>query len=406
MRERYPCGNLRRREFVGTAAAAFSMLGAMNVSAQQPGKQGASAPPGESLGIPGPYPGRVIEVRNRALQRDRAGSRAAVRETLNRGLVALTGADDPVEAWRIFVKPGECVGIKVVPNGYPGAHTSPELVLEVIDGLRSAGIPHKDMVVFDRYGLEFRDARYSEILPDGVARGGLTPVAWDPGQLTIKFDGKDPIAGYDPDEFVQLTLVGRGQDPKDDRCFRSHLGRIVTKRLDKIIGLPCIKDHHAAGVTGALKNMSHGLVNNVFRSHSSPQSIAMVAFIPAVVSHPIIRKKCVLHIMDGSRCVWEGGPFGKTPGWLWNHNALLFATDPVAMDRVEWDILDARRTAMKVPGVGAVGRLAADPFKQEGYDIRQPQYVAMAGQAGLGNFDYKSPNGRRFSIDHRVTTIG
>ncbi len=60
---------------------------------------------------------------------------------------------------------------------------------------------------------------------------------------------------------------------------------------------------------------------------------------------------------------------------------------------------------MKVPGVGAVGRLAADPFKHEGYDIRQPQYIAMAGQAGLGNFDYKSPNGRRFSIDHRVVTI-
>ena len=99
---------------------------------------------------------------------------------------------------------------------------------------------------------------------------------------------------------MQLTLVGRGQDPKDDRCFRSHLGRIVTKRLDKIICLPCVKDHHAAGATGALKNMSHGLVNNVFRSHSSPQSIAMVAFIPAVVSHPIIRKKCVLHIMDGT----------------------------------------------------------------------------------------------------------
>jgi hypothetical protein len=206
-------------------------------------------------------------------------------------------------------------------------------------------------------------------------------------------------------QFVQLTLVGRGQDPKDDRCCRSHLGKIVTKRLDKIIGLPCIKDHHAAGATGALKNMSHGLVNNVFRSHSSPQSIAMVAFIPAVVSHPIIRKKCVLHIMDGSRGVWEGGPFGKNPEWLWDYNAMLFATDPVAIDHVEWDILDARRKEMKVPGVGSVGRLIADPFKQEGYDIRQPQYIALAGQAGLGNFDYKSPNGRRFSIDHRIINI-
>ena len=402
MRERYHCGALRRRDFVGTAA--FSMLGAMAVSAQEPRAQVGSAPRVGSLGVPGPYPGRVIEMRNPALKRRAGGNRAAMRETLNRGLIALTGAGDPVEAWRIFVKPGESVGIKVVPNGYPGAHTSPELVLEVIDGLRSAGIKLKDMVVFDRYGLEFKDARYQEILPDSVARGGLTPVAWDPGQLTIKFDGNDPIAGYDPDEFVQLTLVGRGQDPKDDRCFRSHLGRIVTKRLDKIIGLPCVKDHHAAGVTGALKNMSHGLVNNVFRSHSSPQSIAMVAFIPAVVSHPIIRKKCVLHIMDGSRGVWEGGPFGKNPEWLWDHNALLFATDPVAMDHVEWVILDARRRIMKVPGLAAVGQLAADPFKHEGYDIRQPQYIAMAGQAGLGNFDFKSPRGRAFSIDHRVLT--
>jgi uncharacterized protein (DUF362 family) len=402
MRGRHPCGGIQRREFVGAAAA--SILGTAVASSQELKERTDSAQRG-TLGVPGPYPGRVIEIRNQALKRRDGGNRAGVRESLNRGLVALTGADDAVEAWRIFVKPGEAVGIKVVPNGYPGAHTSPELVLEVIDGLRSAGIKLKDMVVFDRYGLEFRTARYQEILPDGVAWGGLTPVEWDPGQLTIKFDGNDPIAGYDPDEYVQLTLVGRGQDPKDDRCFRSHLGRIVTKRLDKIICLPCIKDHHAAGATGALKNMSHGLVNNVFRSHSCPQGIAMVAFIPAVVSHPIIRKKCVLHIMDGSCGVWEGGPYGKTPEWLWDYNALLFATDPVAMDHIEWDILDARRTQMKVPGVGAVGHLGADPFKHEMFDIRQPQYIAVAGQAGLGSFDFKSPKGRRFSIDHRVVTI-
>ncbi len=34
MRDRYPCGSLRRREFMGTAA--LSMLGAMPVSAQAP----------------------------------------------------------------------------------------------------------------------------------------------------------------------------------------------------------------------------------------------------------------------------------------------------------------------------------------------------------------------------------
>ena len=406
MSGRYPCGGFRRRDFLGTAAAATALhiLGATAVSAQEKGKTARGRSRGE-LGVPGPYPGRVVEVRNPTLVKDGKRNREAVRSTLNRGLTELTGADSPVEAWRTFVQPGEAVGIKVVPNGYPGAHTSYELILEVIDGLKAAGIKPKDMVVFDRYGLEFRQAGYQKILPDGIAWGGLTPVAWDPGQLAVNFEGDDPIAGYDPDEFVQLTLVGRGQDPKDDRCFRSHLGKIVTKRLDKIIGLPCIKDHHAAGATGALKNMSHGLVNNVFRSHSSPDSCAMVAFIPAVVSHPIIRKKCVLHIMDGTRGVWDGGPFGRNPKWIWDYNALLFATDPVAMDHVEWDILDARRKEMKVPGVGAVGKLAADPFKHEGYDIRQPQYIAVAGQVGLGYFDYKSPRGRQFSIDHRVVKL-
>jgi hypothetical protein len=328
-----------------------------------------------------------------------------MRATLNRGLVNLTGAEHPIEAWRTFVSPGEAVGIKVVPNGHPGAHTSPELVLEVIAGLESVGIKRKDMVVFDRYLREFLTAGYDKFLPDGVAWGGLTPEGWDPGQMRISFDGNDPIAGYDPDQFVPLTLVTRGQDPKDDRTFRSHLGQIVTRRLDKIICLPCLKDHHAAGATGALKNMSHGLVNNVFRSHSSPDGIAMCAFIPAVVSHPIIRRKCVLHIMDASRGVWEGGPYGKNPEWLWDYNALLLATDPVAMDHVEWDILDAKRKQMGVPGVGAVGRLAADPFKHEGYDIRQPQYIAIAGQVGLGNFDKKSPKGRRFSIDYLVSSL-
>jgi len=403
MREgRLSCG-IDRRTFLGAAAIPF--LGMPAVSAQQSGGGPQPAGQGGKLGVPGPYPGRVIEVQSARLKRSAKADRAAIRAALDRGLTQLTGAEHPVEAWRVFVEPGEAVGIKVVPNGHPGAHSSPELVLEVIDGLRSAGIRLKDMVVFDRYGLEFRTAGYDEILPDEVARGGLTPVEWDPGQLAIDFDVKDPIAGYDSDEFVQLTLVGRGQDPKDDRCYRSHLGRIVTKRLDKIICLPCIKDHHAAGATGALKNMSHGLVNNVFRSHSSPQSIAMVAFIPAVVSHPIIRKKCVLHIMDGTRGVWEGGPYGKNPDWLWDYSALLFATDPVAMDHIEWEILDAKRKEMKIPGVGGVGRLAVDPFGQEGYDIRQPQYIALAGQAGLGIFDHKSPYGRRFSIEHQIVNL-
>jgi len=194
-------------------------------------------------------------------------------------------------------------------------------------------------------------------------------------------------------------------DPKDDRNYRSHLGRIVTKRLDKIICLPCMKDHHAAGATGALKNMSHGLVNNVFRSHSNAEAVAMISYIPAVVSHPVLRTKCVLHVMDATRGVWEGGPFGRKADWLWDHNALLLATDPVAMDHVELDYLNKKRVEMGAAPLHKTGKDVSDPFKQEGYDIRQPQYIAIAGQLGLGNYDYKSPRGRASQIQHTVKKI-
>ena len=112
--------------------------------------------------------------------------------------------------------------------------------------------------------------------------------------------------------------------------------------------------------------------------------------------------------MDGIRAVYHGGPFAweRDKGkWCWDYNSLLLATDPVALDHVEWDIVDAKRKQMGVPGVGAVGQLAADPFKTEGFDGRQPQHIALAGNLGLGVFDYKSPKGRRQSIDYRLVKV-
>jgi uncharacterized protein (DUF362 family) len=392
-----------RRAFLGATAGVIPSLTALHASAQEPKAAKSGAPTLDRLGIPGPYPGRVIEVRNRAMIKNGMRNRAEVKKALDRGMKELVGADDAVSAWRSFFEPGDVVGIKVVPNGAPLAPTSAELMLEVIEGLKSAGVKTSSMIVFDRYKMELMSAKLHQAVPAGVLWGGLTPE--DAPQTVLKFSGNDPVAGYDPDEYMQMNLVHHGADPKDDRQYRSHLGLLITKRVNKLVLLPCLKDHGSAGVTGALKNMSHGLVNNVARSHSTSQTNACNQFIPQVVAHPIVRKKCVLHIMDGIRGVWQGGPFGPNPRFVWDYNALLLATDPVALDHIEWDIIDAKRKEMGVPGVGAVGKLVADPFKTEGFDIRQPQHIALAGNLGLGNFEYKSPLGRRQSIDHRVVTI-
>lgn len=391
MPERYPCGGMHRREFLAGVSALA--LAARSVSAQEPKAAPAIA---GTLGVPGPYPGRVVEARNPAMIRSGVKSRSAVKATLDRGLVELTGATDPVEAWRGFFEPGDVVGIKMNPVGNPLANTSPELMLAVLDGLKSAGVKPRDMIVFERYKQEFLKAKMHEPVPDGVLWGGLTPVD-EPSQLEIHFPGNDPVAGYDRDEYVTMDLVHEGHDPKDDRNFRSHLGLLVTRRVNKLVLLPVLKDHGSAGVTGALKNMSHGLVNNVARSHSSAATNACNQFIPQVVNHPILRKKCVLQILDGIKGVYQGGPFAleKNPHWTWEYNALLVATDPVALDRVEWQIIDAKRKKEGLAPVGAVGKLALDADR-EGFDIRQPQHIALAANVGLGSFD---------KIDHRVVEI-
>ncbi|GAC1469977.1 MAG: hypothetical protein NVSMB9_14500 [Isosphaeraceae bacterium] len=398
MSDGYPCGGMHRRQFLASAAAIPALAGMRVVSAAEGDRK--------DLGLPGPYPGRVIEARNEAMIRNGVKNREAIKQTVARGMKELTGAEDSVEAWRTFFEPGDVVGIKLNPVGNPHANTSSELMLEVIDGLKAAGVKTGDIFVYERYRNEFMNAGMHKDVPDGIRWGGLTPED-DGSQLEIAWPSSrnDPVAGYDRDEFVEMNLVHHGHDPKDDRNFRSHLGLLITKRVNKLVMLPVLKDHGSAGVTGALKNMSHGSVNNVARSHSTPESNVCNQFIPEVVNHPILRKKCVLQIMDGIKGVYQKGPFGQNPEFIWEYNALLFATDPVAMDHIEWQIIDAKRKEKKLPAVASTGKVGLDPLGTEGFDVRQPQHIALAAHLGLGVFDFKSPRGRRHSIEHRVVNL-
>lgn len=404
-------GGLGRRQFLaaGAAVPALAGMSLTHVSAQEARAVAGKAGANEKWGIPGPYPGRVIEVRNRGMIRNNVKDRQAIHAAVDRGMKELTGATDAVEAWRSFFEPGDVVGIKMNPVGRPLANSSSELMLEVIDGLQAAGVKTKDIVVFERYRDEFIAAKMHEAVPSGIAWTGLG-IAYNGKQIDIKGDDEnsgnlDRTTGYDPDEFMVMELVMSGLDPKDDRTRRSHLGLLVTRRVNKIVCLPVLKDHGSAGITGALKNMSHGMVNNVCRSHATPDTNVCNQFIPQVVAHPVIRRKCVLQIMDGIKGVYQGGPGASRPEWTWENNALFFATDPVAMDHVAWRYVDDKRKEKGLPPVGASGKLGLDPLKTEGFDIRQPQHIPLAAHLGLGIFPLKSPRGKRDEIQHRIVNV-
>src|SRR5207244_55036 len=121
--------------------------------------------------------------------------------------------------------------------------------------------------------------------------------------------------------------------------------------VNKIITIPVLKDHRTGGVTLTLKNLSHGMNNNVCRSHightyerrdgSKTFANQCGTFIPLAAGQQPLREKAVLHIMDGLIGVYEGGPGSWNYTWgTWRRDSLFFATDPVALDHVGWDIID------------------------------------------------------------------
>jgi uncharacterized protein (DUF362 family) len=308
---------------------------------------------------------------------------------VERGMRDLVGSSDAVEAWRRFFAPGDVVGIKVNPVGAPHAISNFATVRAIIGGLRSAGVRPRDIVVFERYRKAIASTGYPEQLPEGV-RWDASAEDYDRIQLDIK--------GYDPDVFMAMELVALGRhDPKDDRTRRSHLSLIASRQVDKIVNVPVLKDHGSAGVTLALKNLSHGLVNNVARSHSTPSTNACNIFIPAVVALPKIRQKVVLNVLDGLKAVYELGP-GGVKQFTWAYRSLFFATDPVALDWIGWEIIDAKRKQVGLPPVAQTGILGNPANPKEGFDIRQPQHIPLAGALGLGVADRKR-------IDHRKVTL-
>jgi len=196
---------------------------------------------------------------------------------------------------------------------------------------------------------------------------------------------------------MELVSVGR-HDPSDPRARRSHLSLIVSKKVGKIINLPVLKDHGSAGVTLALKNMSHGFVNNVARSHASPSTNACNTFIPAICSMPQIRSKVVLHILDGLRGIFEGGPSGRM-NTVFDHHSLYFATDPVAMDRIGWEIVDAKRVSIGLPPVAESRWMPPrDTEEHRRNSFRQPEHIELSGALGLGVFDREKIDFRRVDL--------
>ena len=353
-----------RREFFLRSAQAAAAAAAYSTA------RGAVANPG----MPGLFRGRVIEVSHPGCIVSGKYQPQTIQTMMRRGMTDLTGAPAWQDAWRMMFERGDRVGIKVSPVGGPTLSSDESVLREIIAGLNAAGVPNRDIVVFSRYRQEIVDAHIDKWLPKDIRWTGPAQ-QYDPIQLDM--------AGYDGDHYMEMAVVQPGQNPNDAHNRRSYVAQVVTKDINKFVNLPVLKHHQSAGVTIALKNMSHGMVNNVARSHTSPSLNVCGSFIPAVVNLPVIKQKAVLHIVDGVKASYHGGPPAREK-YVWENKTMYFATDPVAVDKVGWKAIDAKRVAS-----GMAPLVYAKPDAVSTFVHCQVEHIEIAGALGLGEFDDK-----------------
>jgi len=233
-----------------------------------------------------------------------------------------------------FVKPGETVAIK--PNvafASPpilGATAHPELVAEVVRLCYNRG-KAKKVYVADN---PIYDSASCFLL------SGIGKAASQAGAKVVL-----PKTHL----FKRTTLEG-GKLIKNFPIFYQPFAKI-----DKLIGISPIKDHHRAGASMSMKNW-YGLLGegrNIFHQD-----------INTIIAELAMMVKPTLVILDGTEVMMTNGPTGGSLSDLKRTNTLIASCDQVAADSYGCTFLDLKPSDLP--------------------------YLAKAEKAGVGTTDYDS----------------
>jgi uncharacterized protein (DUF362 family) len=234
--------------------------------------------------------------------------------------------------------PKDRVGIKVNTLGLT---TQPAVVDAIVAGLRQAGVPARNIIIWDRFDVELSAAGFKL----NKSSSGVQCYGTD----TVRYG-----SGYES----QIESSG-----EIGSCF----SRIVAGKVDKLISVPILKDHNLAGVSLGLKNF-YGAIHNPNKYHDNNCD----PYIVDVVSHEYIRPKWKLTVCDATRAQYHAGPT-RHPDYTWNFGGLIVSTDVVAADAVAADLLDKQRVAR---GHKVLAR-----------DKRPTKHITTAAARGLGVAD-------------------
>jgi uncharacterized protein (DUF362 family) len=341
----------RRNLLVGTGLA----LGALGRAERAEGRP-AEEPPARGFDlaarppagfVPLTLPGLVTRAEAKGdfasmMQPNQLWPRAEVaRRLLERALTDLTGAPNLVDALKRFVHPSDRVAIKV--NGIAGQVGATmavnfELILPVVEALIQGGVPAERITVYEQYPTYLMGCRVNvrkDRLPEGVVTGT-----------------------HNNRDFVMPRIVVFERIP-------TRYCRFLTE-ASALIDMTLMKDHSLCGFTGAMKNVTQGSIENP-EAHHGNQASPQIAML---YNHPIVLSRARLHITDAFKIIYGRGPLDKDPKMRVPHGSVYASTDPVALDRIGWKVIDDERL-----------RRGGMTLKKAG---REPHYILRAADLGIG----------------------
>jgi uncharacterized protein (DUF362 family) len=290
--------------------------------------------------IPGKYPGKVVQVNNSKSVVDEKPQEEEAYKMLKESMIALTGEKELSKAWQQFVNPDEIIGLKVNPVAGKPLSTSHAVTKSIVKQLLEAGVPKENIVIWDRRLMQLHETGYTEENYPGIKITGTEQQDAEGGFFDKdgvlygeKMIDKDWYYWADcEEEYDAYTIPYMVNSGK-----YSYFTKICTQEIDKIINVPILKNAGPT-VTLCMKNLAYGAITNTGRLHKPLWSETCAE----VCAFPPIRDKLVLNIVDGLRGCYEGGP-GANPQFIFNYNTMLVGTDPVAVDRIGYDIVIAKR---------------------------------------------------------------
>jgi hypothetical protein len=290
---------------------------------------------------------------------------AVVRAMVNRLILAVTAQPTLARAWASLVSPEDKIGIKISAAGGELFTTHRDVVTAIVESLVAAGHSRSSIIVWDR-SLE-----------------GIREAGYNPGAEGYQLKSIAPKDGYDAKSIFTAPLTGKliwgdldfqgGRGPiplgsdLEETSDQSHLSRIVSSEVTKIINVPVMSDSSTNGVSGCLYNVTIPNIDNWRRfAQGSGYGRAIIA---ELYNHPSIGKKVVLNIMDGLIAQYAGGPQSQ-PNYAVHHATLLASKDPVAIDVLTLRQIEEWRANARLPSLAPLAT-----------------HILFAGQLGIGCSD-------------------